>query len=59
MGVKAGVKIRDLTKVCDLLINLYGYLADTNLTADCLIIPPANYVCGRVYCFHVVRPSIG
>ena len=21
-----------------------------------IIIPPANYVCGRVYCFHVVRP---
>ena len=23
-----------------------------------IIIPPANCVCGRVYCFHVVRPSI-
>ena len=23
-----------------------------------LIIPPANCVCGRVYCFHVVRPSV-
>ena len=22
-----------------------------------IIIPPANCVCGRVYCFHVVRPS--
>ena len=22
-----------------------------------LIIPPANCVCGRVYCFHIVRPS--
>ena len=22
-----------------------------------LIIPPANCVCGRVYCFHVVRPN--
>ena len=21
------------------------------------IIPPANCVCGRVYCFHIVRPS--
>ena len=23
-----------------------------------IIITPANYVCGRVYCFHVVRPSV-
>ena len=23
-----------------------------------IIIPPANCVCGRVYCFHVVRPSV-
>ena len=23
-----------------------------------LVIPPANCVCGRVYCFHIVRPSI-
>ena len=22
-----------------------------------IFIPTANYVCGRVYCFHVVRPS--
>ena len=22
-----------------------------------LIIPPTNCVCGRVYCFHVVRPT--
>ena len=22
-----------------------------------LVIPPANFVCGSVYCFHVVRPS--
>ena len=22
-----------------------------------VIIPPANCVCGRVYCFHVVRPN--
>ena len=22
-----------------------------------VFIPPANYVCGRVYCFHVVRKS--
>ena len=22
-----------------------------------LFIPPANYVCGRVYCFHVVHTS--
>ena len=22
------------------------------------IIPPANFVCGGVYCFHVVRPSV-
>ena len=22
-----------------------------------IIIPSANYVCGRVYCFHVVRPT--
>ena len=22
-----------------------------------VVIPPANYVCWRVYCFHVVRPS--
>ena len=23
-----------------------------------IVIPPANYVCGRVYCFHVVRLSV-
>ena len=23
-----------------------------------LIIPPANFVCGGVYCFHVVRASV-
>ena len=23
-----------------------------------IFIPPANCVCGRVYCFHVVHPSI-
>ena len=23
-----------------------------------MFIPPANCVCGRVYCFHVVRPSV-
>ena len=23
-----------------------------------MIIPPTNYVCGRVYCFHFVRPSV-
>ena len=23
-----------------------------------IIIPPANCVCGRVYCFHVVRPCV-
>ena len=23
-----------------------------------VIIPPANWVCGWVYCFHVVRPSV-
>ena len=23
-----------------------------------VVIPPANCVCGRVYCFHVVRPSV-
>ena len=23
-----------------------------------IIIPPANCVCGRVYCFHVVRPNV-
>ena len=22
------------------------------------VIPPANFVCGGVYCFHVVRPSV-
>ena len=23
-----------------------------------IIIPPANFVCGGVYCFHVVRPCV-
>ena len=23
-----------------------------------LVIPPANFVCGGVYCFHVVRPCV-
>ena len=23
-----------------------------------IIIPPANFVCGRLYCFHVDRPSV-
>ena len=26
--------------------------------AKIFIIPPANYVCGGVYCFHVVHPSV-
>ena len=29
------------------------YRCDKNI-----IIPPANFVCGGVYCFHVVRPSV-
>ena len=27
------------------------------LETEEIFIPPANCVCGRVYCFHVVRPS--
>ena len=27
-------------------------------TWNFVFIPPANCVCGRVYCFHVVRPSV-
>ena len=23
-----------------------------------IVIPPANFLCGGVYCFHVVRPSV-
>ena len=27
-------------------------------SGEVFVIPPAKCVCGRVYCFHVVRPSI-
>ena len=29
----------------------------SNLSGICLLYPPANYVCRRVYCFHIVSPS--
>ena len=38
------------------IIPLGGTMEDPE-GAGKIIIPPANYVCGRVYCFHVVRKS--
>ena len=41
-----------------------NHVADGSLVVDnddlpvSFIIPPANCVCGRVYCFHVVGPSV-
>ena len=36
------------------------YLAITSIKQKSIhiIIPPANFLCGGVYCFHVVRPSV-
>ena len=34
------------------------YITDYNSFWISIIIPPTNYVCGGVYCFHIVRPSI-
>ena len=49
-------KTDNRTTLCD------AYTLPTELVCpvgpwDMLIIPPANCVCGRVYCFHVVRPN--
>ena len=35
----------------------YNYLS-AMLPDNYIFIPPANFVCGGVYCFHVVRPSV-
>ena len=35
-----------------------GCIVYTGIRLLPLITPPANFVCGRGYCFHVVRPSI-
>ena len=41
--------------VCGIL-ELTSTIMHTRMTH--IIIPPANYVCGGVYCFHVVHPSV-
>ena len=37
---------------------VWKQLPTLNTLNSTLVIPPANCVCGRVYCFHVVRPSV-
>ena len=37
---------------------LKGFSHDEAQLISFLLYPPANYVCGGVYCFHVVRPSV-
>ena len=39
-----------------IVLNMTLWFQIGELSLD-VIIPPANCVCGRVYCFHVVRPS--
>ena len=41
----------------DLSDNKKGETSVFFVDKQILVIPPANCVCGRVYCFHVVRPS--
>ena len=37
---------------------LRGSFSHGDISMMCfMVIPPANCVCGRVYCFHVVSPS--
>ena len=38
-------------------IGFYAYATIGHTQADQLY-PPANFVCGGVYCFHVVRPCV-
>ena len=43
--------------ICTCFRCFFKLIEDKHTVAFSLIIPPANCVCGRVYCFHVVRPN--
>ena len=41
-----------------ILVNKHSVNISSNGNTQLIFIPPANFVCGGVYCFHVVRASV-
>ena len=58
--IQKAVFFRDEARTVHMQISVF-LMKDLSLISDdnsrSVVIPPANCVCGRVYCFHVVRRS--
>ena len=57
IGVTLYLLAEHYSKSDDILDCLTPPIVDLKEKLKWLFIPPANCVCGRVYCFHVVRPT--